>query len=94
MQITSIIAIYLLFWSLTLFTILPLGVKTWHEDKASPVPGQADSAPQDPQLRRKLKLTTVVSAILFGLYYVNYVNGWVTLEDVLPGITPPADVRP
>lgn len=94
MKLTSIVAIYLLFWSLTLFAILPLGVRTWQEDKAAPVPGQADSAPQDPQIRRKLVLTTIVSAVLFGLYYVNYVNGWIGLTDILPWITPPPSVRP
>ena len=27
---------------------------------------------------------TILSAVLFGLYYANYVEGWVTV-DMLPG---------
>lgn len=89
MRFTSALAIYFLFWSLTLFAILPLGVRTAQEEGAEPVPGQADSAPQSPGLRRKAKLTTLVSAILFALYYANYVQGWITLEDILTSVRPP-----
>ena len=48
------------------------------------MPGQADSAPVRPNLRAKALWTTVISAVLFGLYYANYVNGWVTMDDI-PG---------
>ncbi len=89
MRFTSALAIYFLFWSLTLFAILPLGVRTAQEEGSTPVPGQADSAPQSPELWRKAKLTTLVSAVLFALYYVNYVQGWITLEDILTSVRPP-----
>jgi predicted secreted protein len=86
---TSIIAIYLLIWSLTLFAILPLGVKTYDEAGTERVPGQADSAPTNPQLWRKVGLTTVIATALFALFYANYVAGWITLEDILPSVRPP-----
>ena len=44
MQIGSIIAIYVLFWTMTLFAVLPWHVRTAEEVGAEPVPGQADSA--------------------------------------------------
>ena len=74
---TSIIAIYLLFWVMTAFVILPIGVRT-HEELGLPkVPGQADSAPGNFQPRIIILRTTLLSAALFALYYANYVYGWV-----------------
>ena len=74
---TSIIAIYLLFWVMTAFVILPIGVRTHDELGLSKVPGQADSAPGNFQPRIIILRTTFLSAALFALYYANYVYGWV-----------------
>lgn len=82
MRWTSILAIYLLFWALSVFLVLPFGVRTHEEAGAERVPGQADSAPHQFDLRRFAMRTTIVSAVLFGLYYLNYVNGWITPQDV------------
>ncbi len=77
MSWTSIVAIYALFWVMTAFAILPIGVRT-HEEMGLPkVPGQADSAPGNFQPRTIILRTTLLSAALFGLYYANYVYGWV-----------------
>ncbi len=72
----------MLFWALSVFLVLPFGVRTHEEAGLERVPGQADSAPHafDPW---KLALrTTIVSAILFGLYYANWTFGWITPADV------------
>ena len=41
--------------------------------------------------------TTIVATVLFGLYYANYVNGWITVADAGLGWTsdpaPPARGR-
>jgi predicted secreted protein len=74
---TSIIAIYLLFWVMTAFVILPIGVRTHDELGLPKVPGQADSAPGNFQPRIIILRTTLLSAALFALYYANYVYGWV-----------------
>lgn len=77
MSWTSIIAIYALFWVMTAFVILPIGVRT-HEELGLPkVPGQADSAPGNFQPGTIILRTTLLSGALFGLYYANYVYGWV-----------------
>ncbi|MGI4878067.1 MAG: DUF1467 family protein [Janthinobacterium lividum] len=80
----SAVVIYILFWMLTLFAVLPFGVRTSAESGETLVPGQADSAPVRPMLRAKALWTTAISAVLFGLYYGNYVYGWITIADV-PG---------
>ena len=82
MRWTSILAIYMLFWSLSVFLVIPFGVRTHEEAGAERVPGQADSAPHGYDIRKMLIRTTIVSAVLFGLYYANYVNGWITPQDI------------
>lgn len=89
MRWTSILAIYLLFWALTVFVVLPFGVRTHDEAGVQRVPGQADSAPAEFDVWKLVRRTTIVSAVLFGLYYANYVNGWIGPEDI-DFFTPPA----
>jgi predicted secreted protein len=88
MALTSAIAIYVLFWTMTLFVVLPFGMRTAEEAGAKAAPGHAESAPHDFRFGRIILRTTIVSAILFGLFYANYVNGWIgpdVLDWVMPG---------
>lgn len=73
----SIIAIYALFWVMCAFVILPIGVRTHEELGLEKIPGQADSAPGNFRPGTILVRTTLLSAALFGLYYLNYVYGWI-----------------
>lgn len=82
MRWTSILAIYVLFWSLSAFLVLPFGVRTHEEAGAERVPGQADSAPHNYRFGKLLIRTTILAAVLFGLYYANYVNGWIAPADM------------
>jgi predicted secreted protein len=78
----SALAIYLLFWMLTLFAVLPFGVKTADEAGQEVVPGQAQSAPSNPLLLKKMAWTTLISACLFGIFLANYHFGWLEMDDV------------
>jgi predicted secreted protein len=80
MRWQSALAIYFLFWSFSVFLVLPFGVRTAHEAGAELVPGQAESAPHEFRPGRIALWTTLVATVLFGLYYLNYVNGWLTAE--------------
>ena len=80
MKLTSILAIYLLFWVLSAFLVLPFGVRTHDEAGVEKVPGQAESAPVEFLPKRIVKRATLLSLGLFGLYYANYVNGWVSVR--------------
>lgn len=91
MRLGSAIAIYLLFWTVTLFAVLPLGVRTHEEAGLDRVHGQADSAPIAPMLWRKLLLTTLVSGAVFALFYGNFVNGWIGFDDVVPEFLRPPE---
>ena len=95
MKIGSAIAVYLLFWTVTLFITLPIGVRTHEEAGAERVTGQADSAPHAPMLVPKMLLTTLISTAVFVLFYSNYIYGWVSLDDVVPEfMRPPEGARP
>jgi predicted secreted protein len=84
MQWTSALAIYLLFWVMSAFLVLPFGVRTADEMGVEKVAGQADSAPANFSGRRIVIRTTILATILFGLYYANYVNDWVTMAMLAP----------
>ncbi len=80
MRWTSILAIYFLFFIASAFVLLPFGVKTDEEVGAAKIAGQADSAPHRFDVRRHVLRSTVLALATFGLYYLNYVNGWLTVE--------------
>jgi predicted secreted protein len=80
MRWQSMLAIYILFWAFSVFLVLPFGVRTAHEAGAELVPGQAESAPHGFNPGKIALRTTIVASVLFGLFYLNYVNGWVTAD--------------
>jgi predicted secreted protein len=80
----SIVAIYLLFWVISAFAVLPFGVRTPDETGEDMVKGQATSAPSNFRPLRVVIRTTIVSAILFALFYANYLNNWISIEDIAP----------
>ena len=83
MQLTSIIAIYGLFWVLSAFLVMPFGLRTHDEEEGlEKVPGQADSAPIEFRPGRIALRATILAVILFGLFYANYVNGWIDVSDI------------
>lgn len=82
MNITSIVAIYFLFFAGTAFILLPFGVRTTEELGGEKVPGQAESAPHQFDVKRHFLKAAIVSAILFGIYYANWSFGWITPSDL------------
>ncbi len=82
MKITSIIAIYVLFWVLSAFLVMPFGIRTHDELGVDKIPGQADSAPANFNAKLIAKRATVLALLLFGLYYVNYLNQWIVPHDL------------
>ena len=79
---TSISAIYFLFFAGSVFVLLPFGVRTDEEVGSERVPGQAESAPHDFNLKRHLLRAALLAALLFALYYANWTYGWITAGDL------------
>ncbi len=82
MKLTSIIAIYVLFFIASAFILLPFGVKTDEELGAERVSGQADSAPHRFDLKRHLLKALLLAAVLFAIYYANWTYGWIEIDDL------------
>jgi predicted secreted protein len=83
-KLPSMLAIYLLFWVISAFLVLPFGLRTPDETGETLVKGQATSAPGNFRPRRVAVRATILSAVLFAGFYANFVKGWVTIEDIAP----------
>ena len=82
MEWTSIIAIYALFWVLSAFLVMPFGIRTAEEEGIDRVVGHADSAPANFRPGRIALRATVLAIVLIGLFYLNYVYGWIGVENL------------
>ena len=80
MRWTSILAIYILFWTLALFLVLPFGVRTPEEEGEKAGPGHAESAPHRFNFGKAALRATILSALLTTLYVANYIYGWIRVE--------------
>jgi predicted secreted protein len=75
------LAIYFIIWWVTLFAVLPFGIRSQTES-GDVVPGSDPGAPAVPNLKRKLLWTTAVSTFVFIVVDVIYVYRLVTLDDL------------
>lgn len=69
MQIFSYFAVYFIVWWMTLFAVLPFGLKTQAEAEEV-VPGTVESAPARFRGGRVVLMTTLISAVIYGIWYV------------------------
>jgi len=82
MKITSILAVYFLFWVMTAFVMLPFGVRTADEEGVAKVPGQAESAPVNFRPGKIVIRATIVASVLTALFVLNFEYGWLTADDI------------
>ena len=82
MKFQSILAIYILFWTMSLFVVLPFGVRTPEEEGVETPAGHAPSAPHRFSFGKTALRATILGAVLTGLYVANYAFGWIRVEDV------------
>jgi predicted secreted protein len=62
---------------MSFFLVIPFGVRTDEEVGVERVAGHAESAPHKFSFGRAVLRATIVAALLFGLFYLNYVYGWI-----------------
>jgi predicted secreted protein len=75
MKIGSMIAIYFVTWWVVLFAVLPWGVRSAAEEGVAVEEGQDAGAPVVHGMMKKAGITTVVSAVLFGVVYYVLTHG-------------------
>jgi len=78
---TTILAIYFLIWWTVLFAVLPWGIKSQHET-GEIAPGTDPGAPTVTGFKSKLIWTTIISTVVFAVFYGLYASHAVTLEDL------------
>ena len=76
MRWNAALAIYVLFWVLAAFLVMPFGLRTHDDANAELVEGQVSSAPVNFNPKKVALRATLLSLLLFGAYYANYVYGW------------------
>ena len=64
------LSVYLVVWWTVLFTILPLGVRSHHEEGIDVPGGGEPASPVNPNIKKKFITTTWVSAIVLGVIWL------------------------
>jgi predicted secreted protein len=82
MSVTTAIAIFFLIWWVTLFAVLPWGIKSQHEGQEI-APGTDPGAPSTARIGWKLLWTTVVAAAIYAVCFVIYAEHWVTVDGLM-----------
>ncbi|MGG6895398.1 MULTISPECIES: DUF1467 family protein [Rhizobium] len=68
-QIAASFAVYFVIWWITLFAVLPFGLRTQAEDEHV-IAGTVESAPTKFRAGRVVFFTTLVSALIYGAWYI------------------------
>jgi predicted secreted protein len=80
------IALYFVIWWVTLFAVLPIGLKT-QEEAGDVVPGTPEGAPSAFRALRVVVINTIVATTVFAIVWVVIRYNLIGLPDV-PGIVP------
>lgn len=75
MSLTLGLAIYFIMWWLTLFAVLPFGLRT-QDEAGDVVPGTPESAPARPRMLRVFLLNTLVASVAFFIFWLGVTQGW------------------
>lgn len=71
--------VYLIGWWMVFFTVLPLKVRGQHET-GDVVPGSEPGAPEDPRVKEKMWLTSVIMAGIWLIYFIGFEFELVSLD--------------
>ena len=71
MSITSVIAIYFVLWWVVLLAVLPWGVHS-QQESGEVIPGTDPGAPVVPSIWMKLVWTTIIAAVVLGIFATSY----------------------
>ncbi|MEM1077757.1 MAG: DUF1467 family protein [Pseudomonadota bacterium] len=80
MQITSALVLLAVIWFMTLFIVLPIRMKT-QGDEGKVTMGTPAGAPARIDMRRKVKITSIVAVVLWVPAVYVIVAGWITVDD-------------
>lgn len=79
MTISAAAVLFAVIWFMTLFIVLPIGLRT-QGDKGEVVPGTHASSPVNAQLGRKVKWVTLITILLWVPLYFVISSGVITVD--------------
>jgi predicted secreted protein len=82
MSTFTAVATFFLIWWVTLFAVLPWGVRSQHEGEDL-VPGTDPGAPMRFRLGWKLLWTTLAAAVIYGALAVVYIEHLITIDGLM-----------
>ena len=80
MTITGALILFSVTWFLVFLCILPMR-QVSQAEAGDIVPGSASSAPVDPRIGRKARITTLITVILWLLMCGVIMSGWISIRD-------------
>ncbi|WP_417461745.1 DUF1467 family protein [Kordiimonas sp.] len=69
MNIATVILVYVIAWWMVFFCMLPIGIRSQSESNVQEVEGVDPGAPVNPNLKKKILITTVIALVLTVAYY-------------------------
>lgn len=80
MQITSALVLLAVIWFMTLFIVLPIRMRT-QGDEGRVTMGTPAGAPARINMRRKVKITSIVAFVVWVPLCTVILSGWITVDD-------------
>ncbi|TDL76050.1 DUF1467 family protein [Palleronia sediminis] len=81
MAITSALVLYAVCWFMTLFVVLPIGLRT-QGDVGEIEPGTHAGAPADLSMKRKFLWTTVAGTVIWAIISAIIIWGGISVRDL------------
>lgn len=81
MNITAALVLFAVTWFMVFFCVLPVRFKSQAEN-GQITPGTPASAPDDPMLGKKAKITTGIAAVIFVGLYTLITSGLITRHNM------------
>ena len=78
MNPVTAVVVFIIIWWLTLFTVLPWGVRRTE----NPEEGHDQGAPARPMLVRKLLITTGITVVVFAIFYLVVEKSGLSLREL------------
>jgi len=81
MSISAAIVLYAVVWFMTLFVVLPLRLKSQH-DSGDVVPGTSASAPSNPQIKKRMLITTFIGTLIWAAVCTAIISGTLSMKNL------------
>ncbi|WP_417457170.1 DUF1467 family protein [Kordiimonas sp.] len=84
MNIATVILVYVIAWWMVFFCMLPVGIRSQTEANAHEAEGVDPGAPVNPNLKKKILITTFVALVLTVAYYFLATSDLITFRAPRP----------